>query len=309
MKRKINFGKKIIEKNIDKLCNLLYNLNMNRFATTIEKIKDVFPNLRKGHQSIAKALLENPENAFLSATTLADELGVSPASFVRFAKKLGFSGYLEMKRSIISDLRRRKSEVHTTAITPFAKMVEMFLGEEIDNLSQLSEDIDERKLELMSKRISRAKRIIVTGYGFPSGFAVILADYLRITGLEAESIVNSRFELFDSMTNLGKKDGLIIIDHGKYVKDFVHVIEVAKKWNVFTAVISDSIVSPLARLAHLSLFFKIKHKEHVFAHSQLLVLIELLSLAVWLKRKKETEEYLKKHPYAWEEHDFLLGYK
>jgi DNA-binding MurR/RpiR family transcriptional regulator len=280
---------------------------MKKFVTALEKIKEIFPELRKGHKSIARALLENPENAYLSASALSLELGISQASFVRFAKKLGFSGYLELKRTIISEQRQSKQKENATGEKPTHKMVDLFLKEEIANLSELSRDIDESKLESIANRVSRAKKIIVTGYGFSGGFAVILADYLRITGLEVESVVNSRFELFDSMANLEKKDALIIIDHGKHIKDFTHAVEVAKKWKVFTAVISDSIVSPLAQIAHLTLYFKARHKRHVFAHSQLLVLIEMLSQAVWIKRQKEAKEYLEKHPYAWEEHDFLLG--
>lgn len=276
---------------------------MDQSGSVRDKIVSVLPDLRGGHRKIAKVLLEKPENAFLPANALAAELGISPASFVRFAKRMGFSGYLQLRKELAGELRAEKISAGSAArarLTP----PDAILRAEAEALARMDEGYNHSSLQKMSDLLSRAGRIIVAGYGLPGKFALILSDYLRMTGLKADPVTNSKFELFDELSHLGKGDALVIIDHGRYVKDLVHAVEVAEKWGVIVGVITDTEVSPLAQKANISLFFNLVQHKHIYGHSQLIVLIEMLAASIFLSRKKETREYMKKHEGAWEEGAF-----
>jgi DNA-binding MurR/RpiR family transcriptional regulator len=272
------------------------------------KIMRALPDLRSGHRNIARLLLEKPENAFLPANALAAEIGVSPASFVRFAKRVGFPGYLQLRKQLIKELRAEDSMTADTA-KHLLSPADTILREEAEALSKMRGGYDHASLRAMTEVLARAGKAIVTGYGLPGKLAPILAHYLRMTGLEVEPIINSKYELFDGLSHLGKGDTLIIIDHGRYVKDLVHAVDVAEKWGVTVGVITDTEFSPLAQKANVCLFFDLIQHDHIFGHSQLIVLIEMLALKVYGLRKNETKQFMKKHEGAWEEGNFVWNHE
>jgi len=71
-------------------------------------ISDHFEQLTKSEKRIANYLRRNQEEcAFLSAAELADRLGLSEATMVRFARTLGFNSYPAM-RTVLQDAFRSR---------------------------------------------------------------------------------------------------------------------------------------------------------------------------------------------------------
>ena len=69
------------------------------------RIAEHTPQLNKNDNEILSYCIRNhTEIANLKVTELADRLFISPASVVRFCKKLGFSGYSDFKASLRMDL-------------------------------------------------------------------------------------------------------------------------------------------------------------------------------------------------------------
>ncbi|MGE5224732.1 MAG: MurR/RpiR family transcriptional regulator, partial [Omnitrophica WOR_2 bacterium] len=63
-----------------------------------QQVSEKFSALTKSEKRIANYLRKNQEDsAFLSAGELADRLGLSEATMVRFARTLGFSSYPAMR--------------------------------------------------------------------------------------------------------------------------------------------------------------------------------------------------------------------
>ena len=71
-------------------------------------ISDNYKSLTKSEKRIANYLRKNQEeSAFLSAGEIADRLGLSEATLVRFARTLGFSSYPAMRTVLQENFRRR----------------------------------------------------------------------------------------------------------------------------------------------------------------------------------------------------------
>lgn len=69
------------------------------------RIAEHTPQLNKNDNELLSYCIRNhTEIANLKVTELADRLFISPASVVRFCKKLGFSGYSDFKASLRMDL-------------------------------------------------------------------------------------------------------------------------------------------------------------------------------------------------------------
>ena len=60
-------------------------------------IEDAMPRLSKGQKQIALFILNHYEKAaYMTASALGTEVGVSESTVVRFSAELGFSGYPEL---------------------------------------------------------------------------------------------------------------------------------------------------------------------------------------------------------------------
>ena len=79
-------------------------------VSTLDHIAAVSSDLTPTQRRIADAALAEPTLlAFGTVSDLADRVGTSRPSIVRFATKLGFEGYADLQQHIRSDLSRRLS--------------------------------------------------------------------------------------------------------------------------------------------------------------------------------------------------------
>ena len=73
---------------------------------TTLNIKVIYESLGKAGKRVADWIMENPGDILpLSIVELAEKCDSSEATIVRFAKKLGFSGYQELKISLAQENR------------------------------------------------------------------------------------------------------------------------------------------------------------------------------------------------------------
>lgn len=71
-------------------------------------ISENYQELTKSEKQIANYLRKNQEeSAFLSAAELAERLGLSEATIVRFARTVGFDSYPAMREVLQENFRRR----------------------------------------------------------------------------------------------------------------------------------------------------------------------------------------------------------
>src|SRR5512139_4124888 len=73
-----------------------------------QQVSEKYATLTKSEKQIANYVRKNQEEtAFLSAAELADRLGLSEATIVRFARTLGYSNYPAMRAVLQQAFRRR----------------------------------------------------------------------------------------------------------------------------------------------------------------------------------------------------------
>ena len=67
----------------------------------IERIREAYASLSRQQQRVAQAILERGNRiAFQTAKELSSHIGVSSATIVRFACRLGFDGYPDLAREL-----------------------------------------------------------------------------------------------------------------------------------------------------------------------------------------------------------------
>ena len=75
--------------------------------------------LTKTQKLIAKYVLDNSADAcFMTSTDIADTLGVSESSVVRFSRSLGYSGFMEFQKSLRKDYQDKVLSISSSITVP-----------------------------------------------------------------------------------------------------------------------------------------------------------------------------------------------
>jgi DNA-binding MurR/RpiR family transcriptional regulator len=148
-------------------------------------ISEHYNDLTKSEKHIANYLRKNQEeSAFLSAGELADRLGLSEATMVRFARTLGFDSYPAMRTVLQENFRSRvthsaRLRSRLDDLREAGDILEKVTVSEIDYLTQALQTVDREALHKAVTCMVNCDRIFVFGTG-PSISLVHLLD-LRLT--------------------------------------------------------------------------------------------------------------------------------
>src|SRR5512137_1755979 len=162
------------------------------------RIERQLASLSKSQQIIANYLLTSyDEAAFLSAADLAQQLQVSEATVVRFAKAIGYDGFPKMRRHLqelfrvkatpASRLQRKLADLSSSPGHVLAKVIDM----EIQYLTEALHSISPADFDCAVEIILGAPRVFVRGGGPSAILADMLELRLRRQGVFAVSITDS----------------------------------------------------------------------------------------------------------------------
>ncbi len=158
--------------------------------TLLERLRKARPEFTGREQKIATALETGyPHAGLQSATALGLRVGVSAATVVRFAAKLGYSGYPELQRELREEVEARLSTPlqrldQSARPEILAQSGDDLIGRTLEiSLTALTRtfgSMDRRTIEAMAATISGCKgRIFVLGE--KKGRAIALYLYAQLT--------------------------------------------------------------------------------------------------------------------------------
>ena len=269
--------------------------------------------LTPAQRRILQYIIEHYEEAiFLTASQLAQSVGVSEATVVRLAQALGFDGYPGMQRKFRRGLRDRLSTVtrleHAVDhVRQTGDVVVKVLQEDIQNLSQtlrkLSLDIFERAVA----DLQSAKRIFIVGLRGAHAPALTLATYLRFLGKQAHLLVPGHGEMWDILQGLGRPDLVVGISFPRYTQITLEILQHAHKKRAKVGVITDSPLSPLARYAHWVLTAHCELDSFIESFTAATSLINALLTAMSIQEPGKTLRILRQREALWEDKGVYLS--
>ena len=141
---------------------------MRHDETILEKLQNGEFKLRKSEQRVANWILENTrQTTSLNITTIAQKIGVSEPTVVRFCRAVGCKGYQEFKIRFAEELALGKIndaiDIELDDTTESVKdKVAQFARAAIANIDK---EIDSKELELATQILIEAKKVVVCGFG------------------------------------------------------------------------------------------------------------------------------------------------
>ena len=275
----------------------------------ITKIQSELPGFSKGQKQIARFILEHYDKAaFMPASRLGVTVGVSESTVVRFATELGYDGYPHLQRALQEMIRNKLTSVQRMEVAGDRMggrdVLQTVLHADTDMIRVTLDEIDRDAFQGAVDALMGAKRIYILGVRSSSALASFLGFYFNLL-FENVTLVhtNSVSEIFEQVLRVGPGDVLFGISFPRYSKRTLSAMKYARDRGARVIALTDSQLSPLARVADHVLLARSDMASFVDSLVAPLSVINALIVAVGMSRRDEIEQTFNKLERIWEEYD------
>jgi DNA-binding MurR/RpiR family transcriptional regulator len=279
--------------------------NILIFQTNIQKN---FHKLSSSQKKISSYLLNNYDKAaFLTAAKLGKEIGVSESTIVRFADILGYNGYPELQHTLQDIVKTHLTTVNQlknsiNSIYKGENVLYKVLQSDLDNLKKTVDEICPESFEKLIEYILRAEVVYIVGLRTAASMALFFNQALSLFMRNTKSITYGMEDLFEQIVGINEKDLLIAISFPRYTLRTVEIVEIANKKKAKTAAITDSVISPIAQKADITLVAKSDLNSFINSYTAPLSIINAIVTAVSIKKGKQTFKKLSELEDMWDVH-------
>lgn len=255
------------------------------------RIQALYPNMGKAEKKVADWILKEPEAVVgLTIIELSDATGASEATIARFARRLGYAGFQEMKISAARDTAgdRRVIEI----LEKDDRCIEIY--------DKVTADIDEafhhtrrilspQVLENAAEAIHNARKVLVIGLGASASVAQDASHKFLREGIDCIFSADNHMQAILA-SHLTDKDVVLAISHSGKSRDIVETLELAKSLGATTISLSNYGKTPIEKVSDIALHTASSDTQFrqmaLSARIAQLAVIDTLYLYIALRRDK-----------------------
>lgn len=227
-----------------------------------ENIVSQFSTLSPELQRAAEFCLQNVNILVVqSMRAFAAQAGVKPATLLRLAQRLGFSGWGELKDAFIDDLGLRNDTYVSKAKKLVAKDTQSNLYEEVFQAHQanlvFTGSENQQAMPRAVTLLDEADNVYICGFraSFPIAWSLYYVYRLFNRRVSLIDGLASNIEVFTR--ELTARDCVLLTSFAPYSRESLDVLHAAQRAGARIIAITDSPVSPLALAAECTLLFSI----------------------------------------------------
>lgn len=271
----------------------------------IDDIQKQYPRLSKGQKLIAQYLISSYDKvAFMTASKLGEEVGVSESTVVRFANALGFSGYPKLQDALQELIKNKLTIVQRVEMnqeySDDFKILSKVLKSDIDNIKDTLENLDERIFQQASDKLLNARKIYILGMRSSFSVAQYLGFYLDIILDNVHIIRMDMGDAFEQVVRITEDDVVVAISFPRYSKKSYQVVDYARSKGAHIISMTDSLFAPIATVADTTLLVKSNMASFVDSLVPALSLCNALIVSIGMKEKDDIKEYFDDLEKIWE---------
>ncbi len=229
---------------------------------TKELILEQFPSLSPKMQEAARFIVDHPNEVVIaSMRAVAERAGVQPATFVRLAQQLGYSGWPDLKAAFTEDLGLQSENYGSRAKNLATRskktqlLDELFFAQQ-DNLNTTRERCADA-LRSAVTALKNAQNVHIAGFRASFPIAYTLFYGYRLFRNSVQLVDGNSGGLEMQLRSVGKKDAIVVTSFAPYSREAMLVINAVKDTGARIIAITDSEASPLALVADVVLLFSI----------------------------------------------------
>lgn len=263
------------------------------------KFHFIYDNLKSAERKAADFCLSNPSAvASLTISEVAERSGCSEATLVRLARRLGYSGYPELRAHILPDgyedifhyIGISSSDDLQTIVTSVFNSCILYLQDSMQsvNYEALSEAID---------LLSRSQRFVFAASGDARFIATSAAQKFMRIGYQTTASADFDSQLI-ALSQMSESDALICISHSGRTRNVCNLAKIAHEQGIKVISITNFPGSALAKHSDIVLLtasFAYDVMDEVLAKRvPSLCLLDILYISILMKKQKDIQPLLDK---------------
>ena len=233
---------------------------MNEDILSILEYK--MPTFSKGQKRLAALICESYDKAaFMTASCMGKNAGVSESTVVRFAMELGYEGYPQMQKAMQEMVLNRLTSVQRMGFANdrigHQDVVSSVLQSDAEKIRQTGDTVDRDSFQKSVKTILDAKNIYILGVRSASALANFLGYYLNYMFDQVHTITSSSSgEVIEQLINIQAGDVVIAFSFPRYSTATLEGVAHCRSVGAAVIGITNSLVSPLAEYCDIVLVAK-----------------------------------------------------
>ena len=264
---------------------------------TLALIRGSIDTLRNSEKKVAKCVLGDPGAVITSSITeLAEKSGTSEPTVIRFCRKLGLGGYMELRLNLARDLPSTQYIFENISDgDSLAGIAGKVLNAHREAISNTLTKLNLDDLDTAVSALQSARRIEFYGLG---GSAIVARDahhkFFRL-GIPCAAHDDTHMQVM-SASLLSSEDVVVVISHTGSTKDIIDSAKIARKAGAKVIGIIGSENAPLLKFCDIAL--SVHSQEAALRLAPMtsrlvqLAIIDVLFVAVAMKNINGTKERL-----------------
>ena len=228
---------------------------------------------------------------FQTSTTMAEEIGVSDTSVIRFIRKLGFKGYADF-RSEMNARTARQIDRAQPDLTPGEKYLRTLehLGSgslisdvsqyTLNNLQKSYAQLDQGTVEQIVDILLRSDRKYIAGFRGTACCAQYMASKLLFLTPHVVPILHADATAVENLLDITERDCLFLYSFPRYSEIARPLMEIARESGAKVILMTDRRTSPLANKADVVVTAQVDGLGFTNSYVDPLSLSEVILLSV-----------------------------
>jgi DNA-binding MurR/RpiR family transcriptional regulator len=254
---------------------------------------------------IAEIVLATPQVVgFGTVADLAAAAHAGTATVVRFAVKLGYQGFAELQQAVqldlVGQLGPAAERIRNQRGPDDETLVQRHADIEVGNVRSTLDAIDPESLDDVVARLSdeRSPVLVVSGAASRGVAAQFIGDLGQLRA-GCSMLDGNEIDILRSLALAGDGATVVGLDLRRYDRWLVDALAAARARGAWIAVITDSVLSPLATMADRSFVLSAASAGPFDSHVGTLALLNLLVVEVAGARRDSAAARLDQLETAW----------
>lgn len=234
------------------------------------------------------------EAAFLNTPQLAERVGVSKATVVRFATFLGYPSFGDFQRALANQVQRRLTWLDRIQGDEWqdSSFLERSLRQDVANIESVLSERNIRSFPAATQVVAGARRLLIIGGGAPFGVAQTTWAYFSQFMSPVQLITGSGENFPEEMGRVGPGDVFLAFSFQRYNRRTIQILEYAHQRGARCVLIADSLGCPAVPHAEVTLLCSVRGVSFPDSLVAPLAIASALAAAVAALRPTESREAL-----------------
>jgi DNA-binding MurR/RpiR family transcriptional regulator len=233
--------------------------------------------------------------AFLPGPRLAKSCGVSASAITRFAQKLGYSGFPEMKLEFTpyEMFKEFLSEPRKPSVSRES------IAQDLQNILNMQSVLDEGVLERVVTEIDKSKKVYSAAIAASEVAVHLFNLYFGVLGKAHHGLLGYGISKQIEVTDVGPGDIVLAICSQRVFREVRDVAAYAKQRGAFTVAITDSATNALATVCDLVLIAPVSGATFGYSHVAPVAMVNMVVNCLAARDPKKSLKELEKIRNRW----------